>query len=1010
MDYDRQENHLRSEEDIRTKIVTTWLADHGFGEADISLETSFEICLGRNIYLVGSDKPRQKTVFRPRADILVRSRDGKNLLIVEVKAPNETLDDKAREQGISYARLLREGGIAPFVVLTNGYETLIYDSISGDLLNGEAIPTDHPYVKSGFQITGDDLALRSQALQAFISLSPDNLIEFCRLQVSYRMRQLRSDDPYSGKKYIPALYVEREEAKKELKKQIEQERKKVVLIIGSPQVGKTNFICHAIEELIAQGKPCLFYPAIDVRRGLLQEISEDFEWTIADSSSPYQVISKLTHILSKVSQRVVIFIDGWNEASQELARIIDHDSERLLSRNNIQLVISMTNVAAHRLLLNDAGNPSYVAEAASIDSNAVSLIEVSPEKRGKDYWSTVHLNKYSVQEMERAHTTYAKAFKVQLPSQPNVNDPFLLRIAMEHFSNQTLPKELNEPNLLEISLKKKAERAISLQVDNVCNLLTDLADEIFLKDAPLSQIDAIKRWNYSTLNPIPNGLFESALLARVRNARSLPALDFYFSRERNFVIACWAREFSSKLIQSEEVIISELALAVQTQAGTEAIKWFLKQGKHQDYLRVSFEVWSIFDDPKVRRVLISSLWESASKNLPKDDGWILAAMEKGIGDPDLLVRVEAAKILALVTKDHERLATILADNEELIPNLMEIEEKYPLGEGSAGDVVLDALRQLHWDDCSDGEDSGITIILEPLIGDDSVIIRSGAAKALGYLAPRLFLGILSKRITEGNLKSEAGKEYVRAIELAIRELEKLYYGFMCPGELEFLNRNLVLLLEEYERMQQICNFIINFYKAENCSLALLDILQALCPANNFIDYKNSDGIEISIQLLETEINSEKQIKKIKILSYENPIDLLYAISKLIIVDKLDINYKHIYCEYIKLAANQIQEIYIESLYSTELKLLIEHASQIGDRYKQIYQIFAPLITFFRQEDCSNQLLAILKNFQNIVRDIYIEQDREEEFPLPSVSDILAHHHQLSLPLDLLEAPIDDIDN
>jgi hypothetical protein len=45
-----------------------------------------------------------------------------------------------------------------------------------------------------------------------------------------------------------------------------------------------------------------------------------------------------------------------------------------------------------------------------------------------------------------------------------------------------------------------------------------------------------------------------------------------------------------------------------------------------------------------------------------------------------------------------------------------------------------------------------------------------------------------------------------------------------------------------------------------------------------------------------------------------------------------------------------------------------------------------------------------------VRDIYIEQDIEEEFRLPSVSDILAHHHQLSLPLDLLDAPMDDLDN
>ena len=121
---------LLSEEDIRTRVVTTGLADHGFTAENIFVEFSFELRLGRNVYRVGEELPHSPT-FRPRADVLVHSSDGRNLLIIEVKAPNETLDENVKEQGISYARLLKSGGIAPFVVITNGHETRIYDSITG---------------------------------------------------------------------------------------------------------------------------------------------------------------------------------------------------------------------------------------------------------------------------------------------------------------------------------------------------------------------------------------------------------------------------------------------------------------------------------------------------------------------------------------------------------------------------------------------------------------------------------------------------------------------------------------------------------------------------------------------------------------------------------------------------------------------------------------------------------------------------------------------------------------
>src|SRR5215469_10752426 len=157
---------LYSEEDVRTKVVTAWLADHSFGPSDIFVEYSFEIQLGRKILPIGSEKCDRalSQVFRSRAGILVRSCGGRNLLIVEVKAPDEPLDENAREQGICYAHLLRKGGIAPFVVLTNGRETKIYDGISEELINDRTIPLSRSRVKAGFLVRAEALQGELEAL------------------------------------------------------------------------------------------------------------------------------------------------------------------------------------------------------------------------------------------------------------------------------------------------------------------------------------------------------------------------------------------------------------------------------------------------------------------------------------------------------------------------------------------------------------------------------------------------------------------------------------------------------------------------------------------------------------------------------------------------------------------------------------------------------------------------------------------------------------------------------
>ena len=111
-----------SEDEVRTKVVYEWLKDCSIDPNEIRVEFTIKIRLGRGTRIIESNS---------RADILVRNPKGENLLIIEVKKADHHLHPDDNLQALSSARALAEGGIAPFTILTNGKDTLIFDSVSG---------------------------------------------------------------------------------------------------------------------------------------------------------------------------------------------------------------------------------------------------------------------------------------------------------------------------------------------------------------------------------------------------------------------------------------------------------------------------------------------------------------------------------------------------------------------------------------------------------------------------------------------------------------------------------------------------------------------------------------------------------------------------------------------------------------------------------------------------------------------------------------------------------------
>jgi Type I restriction enzyme R protein N terminus (HSDR_N) len=835
---------LQSEDDIRTKVVSNWLYGHGVGPKDIHVEHTFSIRLGRSALQVRAGKLTKLTsptaikehpdsqCFHPRADLLIRNSEGRNLLIVEVKAPDEILDDDARDQGISYARLLHEGNIAPFVVLTNGRETKIFDSITKEQIEGETIPPEHPYVRAGFRISADDLALRAEALEILISLSPDNLIAFCEAQSSFRMSPLKSADINSNKKYIPSLYVEREEAKDKLERLLEEHR--VVVIVGPPQVGKTNFICHLVDERLAQGKPCLFYPAIRVRQSLLHEISEDFEWVLGDNNLSNQIVfNKLRKVLRRSGKRLILFIDGWNEANIKLAQDIDYDCERLKC-DEIQIVISLTNVAASRLLGGCGGNPSFIAQEASISRGAAKRIEINPNVELPD-WSAVTIKKYSQTEMDEAYSKYAQAYGVTVPdSHKKVAEPYALGIAMKLYQGSTLPDDLDEPELLKGILEDKAARAIGIEHYNLRMCLSTLAKEMLFNESPVRLERAANLWNIPIVEKLPSGFFEAALLAEVSNQEDLPSIDFYYGKERDFVIAYWVQNWLFKL-QSKIDISDEFSFAARSKVGVDALRWFFKQPTHIEKLQSEDGSLPVYADPLIMRILLSSLTDIANRQQDRGQTpWLDYAVRQAKEGTDSLVRIEAGRLVASLA-DHTDIEVALSEIsllEDFIIGMLSANEDYPLERADVGGEILSALEKLHMHSADPEEEFGgseITGVLERLMTHPSRVIREGAASCLGYVAPGVFLQKLSKEVISSTLTPSSSRleEYVHGVELAVGQLSERYYGSMCPGALNFLRDEPEQLLAEYEQWSQVLEPVIAVFQSGKTVKRLIELLDDL---------------------------------------------------------------------------------------------------------------------------------------------------------------------------------------
>jgi len=228
---------LLNEEELKGKVLLPYLQKLGLGPQDISLEYYFQIRLPKGTADVGSN--REDSIRKGFADILCRSPEGKNLFVIELKAPGKELTDQDRIQGLTYARLLIDN-MPPIVILTNGIETILLDVVSGY----EIAPNDTKIseILDGRRVaTADEIALRTEALEYFIGMNDQNLARFCERQHQSYLVNLEGNIN-EGFKYSPGLFIPREQIIENAQAFLRSDLP-FMPILGEAGRGKTNHSC-----------------------------------------------------------------------------------------------------------------------------------------------------------------------------------------------------------------------------------------------------------------------------------------------------------------------------------------------------------------------------------------------------------------------------------------------------------------------------------------------------------------------------------------------------------------------------------------------------------------------------------------------------------------------------------------------------------------------------------------------------------------------------------------------
>jgi hypothetical protein len=469
---------LPTEEDLRGRLLLPFLYNLNIAPDQLRLEHRFQLKLGHHWVTRAGDAPSE--TIAGRADILVTNPAGEPLFIVELKRQDASLTDEDRDQGISYARLLER--MAPFVLVTNGRDSHLYDTVTRAELNDQEVAPRYGDWQNGRAMAStSDIALREDALQYFIGYSSANLREFANAQCAARMAPLKGEAGNRTKKYLPVVYEMRPDVRAALDRFLISPQS-VFVLAGPSGCGKTNEMC-ALADRWKEIGPVLFFSGSHLAAPLANAIADEFAWHFSEELTFPKLCQRLSTLIRPTDPPLVLLIDAIDEVAQEgFTRAISELAARVSNTNGrIRLVVSLKSTEWRRFAT-FAGTPAALSTMCW-RPNTGSDAEGQP---------TYTLGPLSGTGRDAAIAKYRLLFNLQGAAQLELldalTDPFLLRIVAETYADGTeLPREFGELEILRRYVHSK---------------LATLDDELRRRDA-LRACEGVARVLYNHATPEP---------------------------------------------------------------------------------------------------------------------------------------------------------------------------------------------------------------------------------------------------------------------------------------------------------------------------------------------------------------------------------------------------------------------------------------------------------------------------------------------------------------------------
>lgn len=337
----------KTEYDLETEIsAAIALAFPRLTAGSIKHQIEFTIRLGHATITV---KGRESWIKRGRADILLVLND-KPLAILELKRSNISLTHEDGKQGLSYARLLPV--MAPFVIVTNGNQTRIIETFSGQPFKGESPDAEsfEALLNSAGRVAAGD---RDDAISTLMGTDPQIWTSAVAAASAMAVEELTATAGNSRRPFGP-LQIQRS-ATRQLAEALRDSR--LVLVSGPPLVGKTNVLEQLIRfmDLEVAGGLFLECRASEIFRKIADLLSDALDWPV----DPEAARNWVRQISRAGGPALVLAIDRLDPEDRDDVRMIE---DLMSSRfgDGLRIVAGLDEDATRRAMTSSDGRRESV--------------------------------------------------------------------------------------------------------------------------------------------------------------------------------------------------------------------------------------------------------------------------------------------------------------------------------------------------------------------------------------------------------------------------------------------------------------------------------------------------------------------------------------------------------------------------------------------------------------------------------------------------------------------------